>query len=353
MKPYYEHAGITIYHGDCRDVLPLLTGAHLVVADPPYHGVVEEDWDHQWAGDDTQYLAWLDGVLALVEAAMTDNATLYLFSSPRLAAEVEMRVRGRFRVIASAVWVKGVNGGMRNCASGSGIDVAALRTYWPCNTERIVVAEKLVSGPGGADGAAADASGYWKQCEAAKRSVIGKYLKAEFARAGVTNKKISALFPSRTGNLTGCVSNWLLGYNLPTSEQYAAMREFLNKGAGSDEYLRRDYEDLRRDYEDLRRPFSLTAKDQWGDVWCFPFDRIRQHPTQKPIALLTQIVRVSSRPNNLVLDPFMGSGTTLLAAKNLNCRAVGIEMDERYCEIAAQRLSQDVFHFFPNAGGVE
>jgi DNA modification methylase len=64
------------------------------------------------------------------------------------------------------------------------------------------------------------------------------------------------------------------------------------------------------------------------------------HPTQKPVALMQWVLKLRWTPVGTVLDPYMGSGTTLVAAKRLGRRAIGIEMSEAYCEIAVQRLSQ-------------
>lgn len=68
----------------------------------------------------------------------------------------------------------------------------------------------------------------------------------------------------------------------------------------------------------------------------------RVHPTQKPVSLMAWIIREWSSADDVILDPFMGSGTTLRAAKDLGRKAIGIEIEERYCEVAAKRLAQAV-----------
>ncbi len=66
------------------------------------------------------------------------------------------------------------------------------------------------------------------------------------------------------------------------------------------------------------------------------------HPTQKPIGLMRWCIQQTDGDSETILDPFMGSGTTLRAAKDLGRKAIGIEIEERYCEIAANRLRQEV-----------
>lgn len=67
----------------------------------------------------------------------------------------------------------------------------------------------------------------------------------------------------------------------------------------------------------------------------------RMHPTQKPVPLMAWCLSLEPDAQT-ILDPFMGSGTTLRAAKDLGRKAIGIEIEEKYCEIAAKRLAQEV-----------
>jgi site-specific DNA-methyltransferase (adenine-specific) len=69
------------------------------------------------------------------------------------------------------------------------------------------------------------------------------------------------------------------------------------------------------------------------------------HPCPKPIADWNWLMQKISMAGETVIDPFLGSGTTLLTAKQLDRRGIGIEIEEKYCEIAAKRLSQEVLCF--------
>ena len=69
------------------------------------------------------------------------------------------------------------------------------------------------------------------------------------------------------------------------------------------------------------------------------------HPTQKPVDLMEYLIKTYTNENETVLDFAMGSGTTLVAAKQLGRRAIGIEICQEYCDIAIKRLGQEVLQF--------
>jgi len=79
-----------------------------------------------------------------------------------------------------------------------------------------------------------------------------------------------------------------------------------------------------------------------GNVLRYKREAPVDHPSPKPVALINRLIKVVAPPAGLVLDPFMGSGTMLRAAKDLGRRAVGVEAEERYCEVAARRCAQEV-----------
>jgi len=105
----------------------------------------------------------------------------------------------------------------------------------------------------------------------------------------------------------------------------------------------------RRNYEFIMVAHPKSGKLGWADesVAVPNITRIAPepnqfHPTQKPPSLVAQFIHWHTRKGDLVVDPFMGSGSTLVAARDLNRKSIGIEIDEKYCEIAADRLRQEV-----------
>lgn len=303
----------TLYLGDCREVLPGKIKSTAIITDPPYHGVKADHWDNQWS-DDASFIEWVGAVSELLHHCTMPNSSLFWFASPRMAARVEIALSERFRVLNNIVWDKS---GSRKGAGGSGVDVTALRSFWSANTERLIFADR-------------------PEADAAASLVFSSYLRAEMARAGLTNRTVQELFPSKSGGLTGCVSNWLLGLNVPTREQYEAIRVRANVGGGN--FLAVPYDNLWAQYEATRRPFLATTMREWGDVWRFPLERSPEHPTQKPINLMAHIVEVSSHPTQTILDPFMGSGTTGVACALTDRCFIGVEREPSYFDIACRRI---------------
>jgi len=90
-------------------------------------------------------------------------------------------------------------------------------------------------------------------------------------------------------------------------------------------------------------PFGPLISDVWTDIHRIKHNKYRdEHPCQLPIHLLERIILMSTDENDIVLDPFIGTGTTAIAAKRLNRRFIGIDIDEKYVNITNNKLQKDL-----------
>ena len=324
-----------IIHGDCLEVMRDIPdkSVDLVVTDPPYN-IGKADWDNI-----PNYIEWCGKWLLECQRLLCDNGSFYFFHNDFLQIVdlqkwIEQNTDFVFKQLIT--WCK-IDARFRNYGfAQQRLSNGTARNYYGGFTEYCLYYTFQ------------DETGLEAITEEhiKPRHPFATYLRDEFARAGVSNKEISALFPSKTGGLTGCVSNWLNGDNVITKEQYLIVRKHLNGDYLRKEYdyLRKEYEDLRKEYEDLRYPYNVQIVK--GNVYCnsnvwkYPPAPQIGHITPKPVEMIENIIRHSSNENDIILDPFLGSGTTAIAALNTGRFFIGIEKEPKYVEIARKRLEQ-------------
>ena len=322
--PYYQDDYVTLYHGDAFEVIPSLPeDIGCLLTDPPYFQVKDDEWDNQW-DKASDFLAWMGEWLDLAKPKLAANGSVWVFASPAMTSSVERLIAERFRPLNSIRWAKPGGDNLRR------VSLRVMRSFvsiW----EGIIFAEQYDDQ-------------YGDMAKALHREVfapIGRYLQAEWERAGWKSGQLGKAI----GRDSALPTRWAEGSSLPSAMDYQKVRDLLN--VNGTEYLRREYEDLRREYEDLRRPFSIAQRHLSEDIWHFKSvpGYTGKHPCEKPIDMLSHMITASTKPGWTVLDPFAGSGSTLVAARNLGRKAIGVELEERYCEIIARRLSQGAFDF--------
>lgn len=107
------------------------------------------------------------------------------------------------------------------------------------------------------------------------------------------------------------------------------------------EVFEKEYEEFEKEYEELRRPFF--PRKNYTDLWTFNITSSQEetyHPTQKPKEMIKRIIETSSTEDSLVLDSFMGVGTTAVACKELGRNYIGFEISKEYSEIAEKRINK-------------
>jgi len=300
--------------------------ANLIIADPPYFEV-KGDFDFVWDSFE-DYLKDVEKWAIECKRILADNGTLFWWGDKSKIAYAQIIFDKYFKLENSLVWRK------KDSMQYQYYSPDLARTFNTHN-ERILMYSNEVD----MTGLEMITEEYIKP-----RNPFSKYLKEEFKKAKVTNKQIAKLFPSKTGGLTGCVSNWLNGDNVITEEQYLKIREYLNNEylRKEYEYLRKEYEDLRKEYEDQRRFFYNPLK--YEEVLEFSQEshvtRKYDHDTKKPETLTRALILTCSRKDDLVVVPFAGSGTECAMSAKEKRRFVGFEITEKHAKMANERAKK-------------
>ena len=310
-----------------EDVGRLMNGtkAQLIHADPPYGMGKEKDGvqnDNLYAEKlDKFQMAWWKAFRPHAE----DNASAYIWGEAeslwRLWFSGGLKDSERLTMRNEIIWQKGINGAP--WAEG--------RSYQPA-TERALFFML------GEQGFNTNADNYWDGWEPMR-----KYLNDEMEKCGGT-KNWKAALGNQMGGHYFTKSQWCF----PTEESYKKLQAFAKGDAFKREHdeLKREHDELKREHDELKREFYGTrayfdnAHDNMSDVWKFSKvtgEERHGHATPKPVEMMARAIKSSTRGGGLLVEPFLGSGSTLIAAEQLGRKCYGMEITPAYCDVIVNR----------------
>lgn len=285
--------------GDCLVHLARLPDrcVDLVILDPPYWKVVGELWDYKWRTEE-DYRKWCRQWFAEIARVCKRSASVYLFGYLRNLVHLfhditELGFEFRQEII--------VDKGMKSMAGRK----TSTYKQFPNTTETIFFF-------------VFDAKPAIRQCLLERAQELSLDAKTINARLGVK---------SNGGGVWSLYTGENILAQVPTPEMWERLESVLDFKAP----------------EDLKGFFfepQMGVTNVWQDIDFYAEDRI--HRTQKPLRLIERLVLASSRPRQIVLDPFAGSGSTAVAAKMLNRRSISIEIDPEMAAKAAKRFATTV-----------
>lgn len=265
----------------------------LIIADPPYWKVVNEKWDYKWRTEN-DYVYWCKQWIQEIARIIKKTGSFYLFGYFRTLAYLIPEIeRENFSLRQQIIINKGIK-------SVSG---RATKNYkmFPNVTESILF------------------FAYNNHPE------IKKFLLERQKEKGLSAKEINDAMgvKSNGGGLWSLYTGENILAQIPTKEQWEKLQQIL---------------DFKKPYSEVNFIFNaqMGFTDVWGDIDFY--QEKRYHTTQKPVILLERLITASSNPGMIVLDPFLGSGSTAIAAKRLGRHYIGIEVNPKYCKISEDRL---------------
>ena len=181
-----------------------------------------------------------------------------------------------------------------------------------------------------------------------KAHPLREYFYTEYEKTGLTYKEINrdyleTTFEGGGGMAYNMLCRTRLYFSMPTKDAYSRLQK-----TG---YFNKPYEELKIEDEafknKMKSTFNLWEGNKYkSNILKYKKDYDGYHPTQKPVLLLEDLIKTFSNENDLVVDLTMGSGSTGVAAKNLNRNFIGIEQDQKYFNIAEQRIKETEYKLF-------
>jgi adenine-specific DNA-methyltransferase len=303
-----------VIEGDALAVLATLPDAlfDAVITDPPFGVRDDEEWDRMGKQEFARFsMAWLS-------SAHRVGRELISFCSSY----------GPFRPLCEMLWPR----------------------------VRVMIWDK----PIGSQYAGASERGLWMTHETLlhcytpnfrefvtpKLRAVGALIRDARKRAGLSRGAVDIAL---RGKKTGLCYRWEEGACLPTPEQSRRLRELLSLNGEYAVALIAACADRDRMFSVMRKDASERAA-RARDVFSYRTETGGRHPCQKPLPLVVELLEHLTQPDDLILDPFMGSGTTGVACLQTGRRFLGIEIDPDYCLTARRRLGDP--DAMPPAGGL-
>lgn len=315
-----------IHHGDCLELMKDIPdkSINLIVIDPPYNIGKDKRWD-KYKKD--EYIEFMGTVFKECERVLKENGSFYWWHNQfetivQLHNDLIKNTKFLFKQLI--IWDK-YNGSEWNqlkavVHSDENRNYPKQAEYCLFYTFQDDTGRKLVDHD----------TNHYKE--------LREYFKGLQRYIGLNKKQIMDIVGQKADH---CFRWGSAQFSLPTDETYNDLIKHFNIDEWNKfkpiEVLKKEYESLRKEYESLRYTFNNSGLPS---VWNHAPVQQNGHVTPKPNRLIENIIRTSSNEGDVILDCFMGSGTTAIASINNNRNFIGIEKEKEYVDIANKRIEE-------------
>ena len=313
-----------IYCDDCLSKMKDMedNSINLVLIDPPYN-IGKDKWDKWKSVDD--YVEFMGKVFKEIERVLKPNGSFYFFHNDflqivKLQTYIENNTNFVFKNFL--IWNKRFDGASNKGFLDGFCEVNGLRNYQKMVEYCLFYTFQ-------------DETGLSKiKLDVNNFSELRGYFETLQKELGVTKKTLIEKIGQRVDH---CFRWGSSQWDMPTEETYEELIKVFNI---DDLDFFKEYETLRQEYEKERYVFNNQKTHH--SVMNYEIAKKQGHLTPKPVDLLEYLIKTSSDENSIVLDCFMGSGSTGVACMNTNRKFIGIEINEKYFDMAKKRIEESL-----------